>query len=617
MVGNKMKEKIQSILKKIKDLNVLQGIKNFKISKEKIESLIEEFKEEIPQKEYILEKIRSEAKLFISEKRYKNKRFIQRAILVIVVAILIFLPSIISRDNRSEQSVAKIKNINAEIGSIEKTISGTGTLSAIEVYDLLIPDGVEITSFCVSNGQNVKEGDPLAYVDLTSVIECISSIKDSMLEIESEMTDVIGSSEQDYIYTKFTGTLNHVYAKAGDNVEDVMNEYGCLATVVSDETGDEISIVGITGTISNVLYGEGSHVSYLNTVFILSDVVYNYEYQQLNQKHQQYEEMTNNLFQMYEDGYIKSPCDGFVSDIDEELYKKTKTILATSASYSMPVTITSITVNQSDPTKSDYSYKFYGSSSASDGTITIVTDSNIAVNGNYYLDFDDNGTPTGFAGQFNATTPTPTPSPSTPVNNNNNTNGAWATGSGAGAGFSVSGNSYTTTETVELFSLDQTVVLTVTPQDKMKVSIVLDEQDILDVSVGQKAEITIDALPGRTYSGEVTEINIVGSNSGGNSKYSAEVEVSCDEDMLPGMNASILITYQTVEDVVTIPVEALDDKNGKSYVYSSYSRKNKTLKRPIEVETGASDGISVEIKSGISDGDKIFYYYYETSNGNK
>ena len=143
----------------------------------------------------------------------------------------------------------------------------------------------------------------------------------------------------------------------------------------------------------------------------------------------------------------------------------------------------------------------------------------------------------------------------------------------------------------------------------------VDELDILSVHPGQEARITIDALPGREYSGTVTEVNTYGTaNSAGNSKFSATVEIPVSENLLPGMNASVLITISTTENVLTLPAKALVGKDGKTLVYTGYDEKNGILTGPVEVTTGASDGEIVEILSGLSEGDSVTYEYDDTVN---
>ena len=177
----------------------------------------------------------------------------------------------------------------------------------------------------------------------------------------------------------------------------------------------------------------------------------------------------------------------------------------------------------------------------------------------------------------------------------------------------MGGASGTTSTGDELYSLTGTTIMSITPQEKMTITITIDELDILSVAKGDEATVTIDALTGRSFTGTVTAINTSGSNSGGNSKYTAEVTIEKDEDMLAGMNATATITVDTYENVTLIPVAALCEEGNRTVVYLSADTKSGELSNPVEVTTGVSDGESVEIKSGLTEGQSFSYEYYDTT----
>ena len=132
--------------------------------------------------------------------------------------------------------------------------------------------------------------------------------------------------------------------------------------------------------------------------------------------------------------------------------------------------------------------------------------------------------------------------------------------------------------------------------------------------MGLEAEVTLDAFPGQSFSGVVESIDLSGTNSGGNSKYTAVVRMDREEDMLAGMNASVRITLDTAEDVLYVPAEAIVEDETGTYVYTSYNEKTGELSDPVEVETGVSDGTNVEIISGLSYGDTYYYSVLDTVN---
>ena len=160
-----------------------------------------------------------------------------------------------------------------------------------------------------------------------------------------------------------------------------------------------------------------------------------------------------------------------------------------------------------------------------------------------------------------------------------------------------------------LFPLEGTTVCTVTPTDTMTVTISVDELDILQYSLGMEADISVDALPGNTYTGTVTAIGGVGTNEGGNSKFDVELTLDRAADMLNGMNASVVVRKST-GTALLIPIAALNDSGSKTTVYTAYDQKTGQLLAPVEVTTGISDGENVEILSGLEEGQMIWYSYY-------
>ncbi|MCD8115795.1 MAG: HlyD family efflux transporter periplasmic adaptor subunit [Oscillospiraceae bacterium] len=184
--------------------------------------------------------------------------------------------------------------------------------------------------------------------------------------------------------------------------------------------------------------------------------------------------------------------------------------------------------------------------------------------------------------------------------------------SGSSGSVSASGMTEEETYAYETYSVAEQDVLSITPQDEVMVTITIDELDILELSVGLEAEVTLDALKGQSFTGTVDYIATTGTNEGGNTKFSVEVTIPRTSQMLAGMNVSVEIVTDTTEASVTIPVAALVEDNGRTYVYTEYDESTDTLSGLTEVETGMSDGDVVEILSGMEEGDTYYYRYADT-----
>ena len=72
----------------------------------------------------------------------------------------------------------------------------------------------------------------------------------------------------------------------------------------------------------------------------------------------------------------------------------------------------------------------------------------------------------------------------------------------------------------------------------LEMTLDVDELDILDIQVGQKAEITADAISDRTFEGVVTSISSAGTTSGGTTTYPVTIRIDDTGSLMPGMNAT-------------------------------------------------------------------------------
>jgi hypothetical protein len=163
-----------------------------------------------------------------------------------------------------------------------------------------------------------------------------------------------------------------------------------------------------------------------------------------------------------------------------------------------------------------------------------------------------------------------------------------------------------------LFDLEGDTLLTVTPHDKAKLFIAIDEKDIAKISLGMKATVKVEALKGREFEAEVTNIALSGTNNGGSSKFSVELTLPMEEDMLSGMSASAVLPLEEKSDILVIPAAALSQQGAKTVVFTGLDEKTGEPSKPVEVKTGATDGEHVEVISGLSEGQKVYYSYYDT-----
>lgn len=192
--------------------------------------------------------------------------------------------------------------------------------------------------------------------------------------------------------------------------------------------------------------------------------------------------------------------------------------------------------------------------------------------------------------------------------------GAQQDGSQKSGGTAVAGGSaaQTETESGEETEPADTVLCSLIPREKMLLVISVDELDILSLSVGQRAQVTLDAVSGQSFDAVVTELDPIGVNDGGSTKYSLTLTLERTELMLNGMNASTRITVASAENALLIPEAALYEDGSRVFVYTGYDKKTDTLTGPVTVTTGVSDGTNVQITGGLEQGATVYYKFADS-----
>lgn len=197
------------------------------------------------------------------------------------------------------------------------------------------------------------------------------------------------------------------------------------------------------------------------------------------------------------------------------------------------------------------------------------------------------------------------------TNTGSNANQGTSTASGvtrsSGSGGSSSSVSSSSTDSSDDSLVETVSAFTIANGDKMVVTMNVDELDILSMKEGLSAEITLDAVEGTTFTGEITSVSGSANSSSGVAQYPVEITFDKTEDMLSGMNASVEVIMEQAENVLVVPLTAVVDEGNASYVYKGYDASSGELTDKVEVILGLSDENNVEIQSGLSEGDIVYY----------
>ena len=137
----------------------------------------------------------------------------------------------------------------------------------------------------------------------------------------------------------------------------------------------------------------------------------------------------------------------------------------------------------------------------------------------------------------------------------------------------------------------------------LSVSIRIDEYDIGEVSVGDTCTVTATSQE-QSFESTISRINYVSQSTGNVAYYTATADVEVSEDIYPGMQATITIPQDSVENVVILKMDALSfDPTNQAYVWMM---DDSGELQQVNVEVGINNGSYVEIRSGLSDGDTVY-----------
>jgi len=131
------------------------------------------------------------------------------------------------------------------------------------------------------------------------------------------------------------------------------------------------------------------------------------------------------------------------------------------------------------------------------------------------------------------------------------------------------------------------------------------------INVGDPVVITPDSIPNLKIKGRVSKIaslpvHLIPWDNGSPKVFSTTISFNAKEDnrIVSGMNVSIEVVSQVLKNVIYIPVEAVQEQEGKFFVY----RQKMGAPVSVDVELGLSNDSFVEIKSGLDEGDEVYLY---------
>lgn len=133
----------------------------------------------------------------------------------------------------------------------------------------------------------------------------------------------------------------------------------------------------------------------------------------------------------------------------------------------------------------------------------------------------------------------------------------------------------------------------------------IDEIDIRRIEKGQSAEIVLDAYDGEKINTNISYISYTSSESTSGTVFLIEFPIDSQDisKYRIGMNGDAFIKIAEKKDVLTIPLDAISEKDGKVFV--NVKADNKEQKMEKEIKIGLESEDSVEVIEGLSENDQV------------
>lgn len=146
-------------------------------------------------------------------------------------------------------------------------------------------------------------------------------------------------------------------------------------------------------------------------------------------------------------------------------------------------------------------------------------------------------------------------------------------------------------------------VMSFVAENVLQIKLNIIEDRIVNVKIGQETEVTFDAIENQKFSGRVVSIDPAETEIQGAVYYETTIVLDdVDERIKSGMTANVLIRTAVSEDTLYVPISAIVNKGGKTYVEVLENKKlvDKEVRTGLKNSTGM-----IEITSGLKEGEQV------------
>lgn len=172
-----------------------------------------------------------------SKKRKKRRILITVTAIVLTLSVvaavgIVFLQKQVRE--RFASSAGEVLSYEAATGTIRTVVSGSGTLSDVDLTTVSVPEGVEITEVLVKSNQALQKGDVLAKADMASVISTMADLQEEIDALDKQISNAENDKADQSITAGVSGRIKAIFAAADASVPEIMNTNGALALISLD-----------------------------------------------------------------------------------------------------------------------------------------------------------------------------------------------------------------------------------------------------------------------------------------------------------------------------------------------------------------------------------------------
>lgn len=506
----------------------------------------------------------------INQLNKKRRRIVYTALLLVVV---LGVAAMATGFFKSDDSEASYSEYEVAKGDVTVVISGEGTVEPNEQYSVISLVEGDVLEDTFAEGDSVEKGDVLYKIDSSDMEKTLEKANISYESAKMDYEDSLEAYQGLSVSAPISGRISEILVEKGDSVSSGTK----IATIV-DDSALTAKVAFSAADASSLYTGQSVTVTVENT----------------------FEQLTGSISKIYSS---KRVLDGYIEVKDVEVTVNNPGALGSG---------TYVTVNAGG-------VDCYSGAQLEGSTEKIVTAktsglvSKLVAEAGEYLSKGDAIVQLTNDSADNTLKSSQLSLRSSQLSYESSQDQLDEYSITAPISGTVIEKDIKAGDTLESSSSSSTTLCVIADMSVMTFTIDVDELDIAQLEKGQEVSISADALSDREFTGYVDNIGILGTTSDGVTSYPVKIVINDAGDLWPGMNVSAEIIVDSAEDVLRVPVTAVNRGNTVLVKGTSSASDNDEINQSgapdgaqyVRVQMGLNDESYIEVTSGLTEGDIV------------